>query len=212
MTINRKTKTTISALAAVMISASTALAAPAIATGNVNVRTGPSTSYSKVDTLAKGEHVDVRECQSGWCYVEHKGPDGWVSGRYLGKARTNPGRQRQNPNINFGFGFSNDGVTFGFGFGNGGMVFNPPRQQRHHACVYTQKHFNGARKCFPVGTTQNYLNSFWNNNISSIKVQPGATLTLCRNSGLNGRCRSYANSRSVLPQMINNKASSLTIY
>lgn len=63
--------------------AQTAAAFDATATQAVNVRSGPSVSYSKVDVLSSGELVDIKECQGGWCYVEHSGPDGWVSGSYL---------------------------------------------------------------------------------------------------------------------------------
>jgi uncharacterized protein YraI len=60
-----------------------ALAFDAVAVSAVNVRTGPSTSYARVDTLRGGEPVTITECQARWCYVEHDGPDGWVSARYL---------------------------------------------------------------------------------------------------------------------------------
>jgi uncharacterized protein YraI len=64
-------------------SAGIAQAAPAYATGNVNVRTGPSTHYSVVDVLRRGDRVDVERCRGSWCFVEKPGPDGWVSSRYL---------------------------------------------------------------------------------------------------------------------------------
>ena len=67
----------------VSTSIATAASAPAVAKSAVNVRTGPSTSFNKIDTLHQGENVSVLECQAGWCYVDHDGPDGWVSGNYL---------------------------------------------------------------------------------------------------------------------------------
>lgn len=63
--------------------AGAALAAPAVATSNVNVRSGPGTGYGAVDTLIRGTRVDVQGCQGGWCYVVKSGPDGWVSWQYL---------------------------------------------------------------------------------------------------------------------------------
>lgn len=63
--------------------AQTAAALDATATRAVNIRSGPGVSYSKVDVLSPGEEVNIKECQGRWCYVEHSGPDGWVSGRYL---------------------------------------------------------------------------------------------------------------------------------
>ena len=79
-------------LAALALIATTAAAtaAPAFATGSVNVRTGPGTHYAKVDTLRRGEQVDVLQCQGGWCYVQKSGPDGWVSANYLSRGG-NPG-------------------------------------------------------------------------------------------------------------------------
>lgn len=68
---------------ALLATTATAFAAPAYATGNVNVRSGPGTGYSRVDTLRRGEQVDVIECRGSWCYVEKRGPDGWVSASYL---------------------------------------------------------------------------------------------------------------------------------
>lgn len=80
-----------SGLATLAIIATTvaASAAPAIATGNVNVRSGPGTGFHRVDTLRRGEHVDVQYCRGSWCYVQKRGPDGWVSANYLRSARPN---------------------------------------------------------------------------------------------------------------------------
>lgn len=68
--------------------AQSAAAVDATATQNVNVRSGPGASFSKVDVLSAGEVVDIRECQGSWCYIQHSGPDGWVSGSYLSAQET----------------------------------------------------------------------------------------------------------------------------
>ena len=65
------------------ISAGAALAAPGQAISNVNVRSGPGTSYKVVSQLSAGEIVDIAHCQTGWCYVGRSGTDGWVSDAYL---------------------------------------------------------------------------------------------------------------------------------
>jgi len=67
----------------VAISCSAALAVEAVATTAVNVRTGPGVSFTILGALYGGETVNIDQCQTGWCYVEHSGPNGWVSGRYL---------------------------------------------------------------------------------------------------------------------------------
>lgn len=72
-------------LATLALIATTAIAsaAPAVVTGNVNVRSGPGTGYAVVDTLRRGERVDIQQCRGSWCYIEKRGPDGWVSANYL---------------------------------------------------------------------------------------------------------------------------------
>lgn len=63
--------------------ADVAAAVEASAKSAVNVRSGPGASYSRVDTLYSGEAVEITECRRNWCHIQHPGPDGWVSGRYL---------------------------------------------------------------------------------------------------------------------------------
>jgi len=62
----------------------------ATATAAVNVRSGPGTGYSVLDTLTPGEYVSVRGCSGGWCYITHPGPDGWVSANYIGGSAPYP--------------------------------------------------------------------------------------------------------------------------
>lgn len=65
------------------VTAASAYAASAFATGSVNVRSGPGTGYRVVDQLRRGEQVDVLGCRGSWCHVSKPGPDGWVSANYL---------------------------------------------------------------------------------------------------------------------------------
>ena len=85
------------ALAAVGVTGA-ALAASAVATTPVNVRSGPGTSYSVIDTLRRGERVEVAGCLSGWCFVSSRYTDGFVSARYLE-------RRAGSPSINFSINF-----------------------------------------------------------------------------------------------------------
>lgn len=80
---------------AIVVTTAAASAAPAVATSNVNVRSGPGTGYQVVDSLRRGERVDVQYCRGSWCYVEKRGPDGWVSANYLSSGR--PGDQWERP-------------------------------------------------------------------------------------------------------------------
>ena len=108
--MQRSTILAAAALAAGLTLTTSALAAQA--TASVNVRSGPSTSYSAVDVLSRGETVAVRECRSnGWCYITHPGPDGWVSGRYLAD---DPIVRRPSPSVSFSFSFGRgDGFSVG---------------------------------------------------------------------------------------------------
>ncbi|MCF1743537.1 SH3 domain-containing protein [Paradevosia shaoguanensis] len=65
------------------VTAGAAMAAPAFATSNVNVRSGPGTGYRAVDVLQRGDRVDVQQCRGSWCFISKPGPDGWVSANYL---------------------------------------------------------------------------------------------------------------------------------
>jgi hypothetical protein len=71
--------------AALLLFAGTAAAsaATAYAASSVNVRSGPGTGYSVVDTLRRGERVEVEFCRGVWCSVSKAGPDGWVNANYL---------------------------------------------------------------------------------------------------------------------------------
>lgn len=83
MALNRKLITSALATLAVLATTAAASAAPAVATSNVNVRSGPGTGYAVVDALRRGEQVDVQYCRGSWCFVQKRGPDGWVSSNYL---------------------------------------------------------------------------------------------------------------------------------
>ncbi len=69
----------------VVLSTTTVLSQPAFTTANVNFRSGPSTSYSTLGTIAEGESVDLSDCnESGsWCAIEFNGQSGFASGKYL---------------------------------------------------------------------------------------------------------------------------------
>lgn len=98
-----KMKLLTAALSSVMLvgMAGAALAAPAVATSNVNVRSGPGTNYQAVDTLRRGERVDVEGCRAGWCYIDGRGAEGWVSWQYLAET-SRPTRPSTVFQFNFG--------------------------------------------------------------------------------------------------------------
>jgi|GEM_PF-3121282 len=110
-------------VAVTAISAGAAWAA--VATASVNVRSGPSTSYRVVDTLAPGEFVTITGRSNGFCRVDKPGANGWVSCAYLTAGGYDPGPRYvpypvyPSPRIGFSFGF-------------GGYPHHYPDWRHHH--------------------------------------------------------------------------------
>ena len=71
------------AFAALLIAGGAAVAAPGLATTDVNVRQGPGTNFPVVTTIRGGSNVDVRSCDSGWCAVRFGPYAGFVNASYL---------------------------------------------------------------------------------------------------------------------------------
>ncbi|MCF6344618.1 MAG: SH3 domain-containing protein [Devosiaceae bacterium] len=225
--MNVRKTTLLGALAGIVIIASSAsaFAAPATSKSALNVRSGPGTNYKVVDSLYRGERVNVGECVSnGWCYITHKGPDGWVSAKYLRAVTVRepryspPTRPRQNPSVNFGFSMnSNGGFTFGLGVGDrpyspfyNPVAPTPPVNPK--VCFYKGGNFTGAKYCVTPGTSDNMLPSNWNNRISSIKVKGGARVQVCRNRNFNGGCANIGSSKQYLGARFNNAITSFQAY
>ena len=60
-----------------------ASAAPALVTGDLNLRTGPGPHYGVLTVLPGGATVNVRGCADGWCRIAWRGGYGFASSRYL---------------------------------------------------------------------------------------------------------------------------------
>jgi hypothetical protein len=205
-------KTSALALATLILSAAGALAADGVATGTVNVRTGPGSSYNKVDTLHAGEEVDIGQCQSGWCYIEHSGPDGWVSANYLspgGGSNSGSGGSGDDCHVNWvvGHGFTlecnGNSITV-----PGPGLPPPPPPPTPTICIYDGANYTGAHLCGPAGTSNSMLVGFWNDRISSLKISGGAHVKLCQNPNYLGFCNTFSSDIPMLGGPLNNKASS----
>jgi len=204
-------------------------AAPATSKSSLNVRSGPGTSYRVVDTLYKGERVEVNECVSnGWCFIKHKGPNGWVSAKYLGAITRTPARVKpprhyppikpqQNPPVSFGFSMNSDGgFSFGLGVGDRPNYPNYPTRPatptNPKTCFYKGVDFTGQRFCVTPGTSYDRLPSSWNDEISSIQVSNGASVKVCRWEDFQGGCWNINNSKNRLGAKFNDRISSFQAY
>lgn len=66
------------AAALMALSAQSAVAEPALATTNVNMRQGPGTNYPLITTIPGGSTVEVSGCQGQWCAVVWQGRNGYA--------------------------------------------------------------------------------------------------------------------------------------
>lgn len=187
------------AATAVVVFLPAAYAAPGTVTANVNVRSGPGSSYAVIDTARRGERVDVQQCQGSWCYIAKSGPDGWVSANFLttgSGGSVNPAQ----PGLSFGFSIGSDGPTVNFGIGNQ----TPQRPQRPvvvepaigEVCFYDRSRMRGDSFCMDEGTSSRNLGD-WADRISSIDNPDGLQVQVCSDSNYRN-CRTYTTSASSL--------------
>jgi uncharacterized protein YraI len=77
--------------AALLLSTGAALAVPATAQTDLNVRSGPGTQYPVVGSIQAGETVDAGGCTGSWCQVRFSGGSGFASRSYLAMGGGVPG-------------------------------------------------------------------------------------------------------------------------
>ena len=59
-------------------------AAPGVAKGSVNLRTGPGANYARIATIPAGAPVNILRC-GRWCEVVYAGRKGWASASYIAR-------------------------------------------------------------------------------------------------------------------------------
>jgi hypothetical protein len=215
------------AVGGMVASVGAASAMEAAAKSAVNVRTGPGTSFSVVDKLEADEIVNITECApSGWCFVEHSGPDGWVSASFLIPAEEGEGEEESagagsNPDCGFGFSIGSGGPSLTINCGDAPPPPAPPAADDEgdspdeadgpQVCFYTNSGFDGASFCMAEGT-KNSLNGTFKDKISSVEVSGGLKAKLCVDNNLGGYCKTVTTDTANLPSQINNKANSILVF
>lgn len=199
--------------AVVLLSTAAAFAQPGVATGSVNVRTGPGTGYAKVGVLTAGEYVDVKQCQGSWCFVDRSsGTDGWASANYLQPVNAQPAPEPEDDDIPFNF-----GVTIGpggpsFSFGIGDAPPPAPIPVTPEVCFFKGNNFSGAHFCVNPGDYEPTLPGGWNDSISSISIEGGAEVIVCKAFGYYpGTCTTYTHDKPSLGSY-NNAISSYQVH
>lgn len=191
------------AAAAAVVFMPAAQAAPGTATSNVNVRSGPGTGFGVIDTLRRGEQVDVQRCQGSWCYVQGRGFAGWVSASYLsaGGSPVNP----SNPGLSFGFTIGGPGgPNISIGVGGNQPQPRPPRpgprppviQPVYEVCFFDRTNYRGNSFCMEQGETIRDLRD-WTDRISSIDNPSRVRVEVCSEVAYRN-CRTYTTSAATL--------------
>jgi hypothetical protein len=193
--------------AALVFLPTAASADPAVATGNVNVRGGPGTSFPVIDVLSRGEVVDVAGCRTGWCYLTDE--DGYVSSAYL--RRGGSSGVTMEPNFNLSFNFPQGSISLGTGGVSVGVgPGRPPSgSMPGDVCFYSGTDYQGSRFCMDQGELTPYVGPQWNNRISSIRNPDGFTVLVCDDAGYD-ICRTYRTSARSLGSF-DNEISSIRI-
>jgi len=209
--MNRTLTTAIAALGMLAMTAGSAFAVSAVATADVNMRSGAGIEYAKIGVLKKGTAVNVTECKNNFCYVEKTGTDGWVSSKYLAEgAPDDLADSSPDVPVHFGVTVGPGGPSISFGIGDAPLP--PPVPVTPKVCFYKNNNFGGARFCATPGTNNNHLAGGWNDSISSIEIAGGAGVTVCRNWWYGGGCVSYNSSKPFLGPAWNNAISSFQVY
>lgn len=201
MNTKRNTIASVIAISTLLATAGAALAASAVATTAVNVRSGPGTGYAIRDSLYTGEQVDVEGCNGSWCKIQHVGPDGWVSKTYLaasgrGGGRSGGGNSASDIPFNFGVTVGPGGPSISFGFGDAPAPV--PVHVAPKVCFYKNAGFTGSRFCVPAGHHTNHLPRHWNDKISSIRLIGDAKVEVCKTFWNAGHCATLHDSKSHL--------------
>jgi uncharacterized protein YraI len=98
-----------------IVSATSAMAAPAYVMTNVNMRSGPATTNEVVTRIPGGSLIEANNCKDGWCEVSWQGKNGYaiqtsldLSGRVPSRPRTSyqtvpgPGYVESGPPVYYG--------------------------------------------------------------------------------------------------------------
>ncbi|MDQ2091967.1 SH3 domain-containing protein [Marimonas arenosa] len=199
----------LSAVVIFLVSTASAWATEARATAWVNVRSGPGTGYSVVDTMAEGETGNITECRSnGWCYVQRSGADGWVSSSYLTSTETT-----SDPNCRFRLVIGSGGPRFVItcdGGGSGpGIEVGTPAPNR--VCFFVNNNYTGAAFCRQPGL-YNSMPAGFNNKISSIRLHGSAKVRICEYQNMGPFCRDLTSSDPSIGSMLNNRMSSFRVH
>ncbi|ADH89441.1 SH3 type 3 domain protein [Ancylobacter novellus DSM 506] len=118
---------------------------------NLNVRSGPGTSYEVLGTLPAGSPVDVVGCSGSWCQTQF----GYVSARHLNGAGTDAGTLLARPAVVSGGDYSNAAYV------DPALVATAPAYAAYPAEAYPQSDYVATAASLPVVETLGGIDSNW---------------------------------------------------
>ena len=129
--------------AALLLSTGVALAIPATAQTDLNVRSGPGTQYPVVGSIQAGETVDAGGCTGSWCRVRFSGGSGFASRSHLAM-----GGGARGPAVavapyvydepDYGYGY----YDYGYAYGPSAYIYANPRFRHRHG--WDGRRWNGG--------------------------------------------------------------------
>ncbi len=103
-------------------------------------------------------------------------------------------------------------TLFPFNLDNGASSEVAPIPSPYQACFFDGENFTSESKCVTSGRSFSRLGPKWNDRISSVKIRPGARITLCQSQNFQAPCASFNSNIAVLPPQLNNKVTSGRVF
>lgn len=195
-----------------------ALAETRTVTSNAQMRDG---NNNVIGNVASGSAFNVEFCSGDFCFGSANGIRGWVPQSQLsGAAAPPPGNQPLSPNQipQQQPGANGPGFSFNFDFGNPQPrnplpPKGPGRPSRDaEVCFFELPNYRGQSFCVSDGDEDRSLSRRWNDRISSIQVDPGLTVTVCRDNNYRGTCAEISDDVRRLPSRLDDAISSYEVY
>ncbi len=178
------------------------------AISDVNMRSGPGSGYGRIDTLPADERVELIECASGWCRIAWNGQEGWVAERFLEPMAAEPGDLTEPPPAT-GADLTDAQPAPQAVLPVPTMVPPPvfvpqptpvptPVPAGPRACFHQGTDFTGEFFCAEPGEVGEIMTPGWENAVSSIRLEGGATAYVCREPRLGPSCLNVEENRATL--------------
>ena len=188
------------------------MAAPVKAVVGLNIRSGPSTKFSIIDTLAAYRPVETTECfENSWCYIVHSGKNGWVSSKYLRAVKA----ANNNTECKASFILNARGPKFELKCEDRGILpsdtdYSEDEELQPEACLYTGINFTGTEFCSSEINLKRLGRN--KNKYASLRLFDGAKINVCSKENFLGRCKIYKTDRKRLHNSVYKRVSSLQIF